>query len=383
MSVLGGELGYLLRRTALKALPSSSTASFIRRPRTFVTWKASSATFKQQCRLTAPQCRFASDNAKLSETPVTDETVPEEPSDYEGKSIDENIEESKPEARGTEGQPDTAVHVASETTDAAEIAHGSASSPPSSTFERAQQTASNLAESVANTASTLSHAAGAATGRITGSAQTSNPFITMRKDPLPKADPSKILYVGNLYFEVKETDLRREFSRFGQITQARVVYDNRGLSKGFGYVEFDSIDSATAAIRGLDNQVLEGRRMTVQYHIPRPPRPNAVLSRGSHPPSKTIFIGNMSFEMTDRDLNDLFREIRNVLDVRVAIDRRSGQPRGFAHADFVDIASAQRAMELLADKEVYGRRLRVDFSSESTALRGRTYRNEMGSGEER
>lgn len=86
-------------------------------------------------------------------------------------------------------------------------------------------------------------------------------------------------------------------------------------------------------------------------------------------PSKTLFIGNMSFEMSDKDLNDLFREIRNVLDVRVAIDRRSGQPRGFAHADFIDIPSAQKAMEVLKDKEIYGRRLRVDYSQSSAQAR--------------
>jgi RNA recognition motif-containing protein len=51
--------------------------------------------------------------------------------------------------------------------------------------------------------------------------------------------------------------------------------------------------------------------------------------------------------------------------VRVAIDRRSGQPRGFAHADFIDIASAQRAKEHLEKKVVYGRQLRVDFSQSS------------------
>jgi RNA recognition motif-containing protein len=59
----------------------------------------------------------------------------------------------------------------------------------------------------------------------------------------------------------------------------------------------------------------------------------------------------------------LFREIRNVLDVRVAIDRRSGQPRGFAHADFVDIASAEEAKKFLSNKVVYGRELRIDFSA--------------------
>jgi nucleolin len=109
--------------------------------------------------------------------------------------------------------------------------------------------------------------------------------------------------------------------------------------------------------------------MSVQYHIPRAPRPVPTYTREPKPPSKTLFIGNMSFEMSDKDLNDLFREIRNVLDVRVAIDRRTGQPRGFAHADFVDIASAQAAKEILQDKEIYGRKLRVDWSTSSAQQR--------------
>lgn len=66
---------------------------------------------------------------------------------------------------------------------------------------------------------------------------------------------------------------------------------------------------------------------------------------------------------------DLFRDIRNVLDVRVAIDRRTGQPRGFAHADFVDVASAEKGKAVLNGKEVYGRELRVDFSATSTRPR--------------
>lgn len=82
-------------------------------------------------------------------------------------------------------------------------------------------------------------------------------------------------------------------------------------------------------------------------------------------PSKTIFIGNMSFEMSDKDLNDLFRDVRNVVDVRVAIDRRTGQPRGFAHADFVDVQSATKAREALNGKVIYGRPLRIDFSKSS------------------
>jgi nucleolin len=71
----------------------------------------------------------------------------------------------------------------------------------------------------------------------------------------------------------------------------------------------------------------------------------------------------MSFDMSDRDLNNLFREIKNVIDVRVAIDRRTGQPRGFAHADFVKVEDAEKAMESLQGKVVCGRALRLDYST--------------------
>jgi nucleolin len=133
----------------------------------------------------------------------------------------------------------------------------------------------------------------------------------------------------------------------------------------FGYVEFETIEQATAAIEAKHQTVLEGRRLIVNYM-------NKVNreKRGSNPPSKTLFIGNLAFEMSDADLNKLFRDIRNVIDVRVAIDRRTGQPRGFAHADFVDVESAVKGKEVLTGKEVYGRQLRVDFSAGSREARG-------------
>ncbi|OAP63536.1 hypothetical protein AYL99_02763 [Fonsecaea erecta] len=180
-------------------------------------------------------------------------------------------------------------------------------------------------------------------------------------------DRKPTLYIGNLFFDVTETDLVKEFARFGTVTKCKIVRDSRGLSKGFGYVDFSTQEAADAAMERLNMSLFEGRRITVQYAA----RPSGVLDNQNverkplNPPSKTLFIGNMSFEMTDRDLTNLFRGIRNVIDVRVAIDRRTGQPRGFAHADFIDVKSAMEAMKLLQEKEIYGRRLRVDFSYSS------------------
>jgi nucleolin len=136
-------------------------------------------------------------------------------------------------------------------------------------------------------------------------------------------------------------------------------------------------------------QVFEGRNLVVQFHRPKTNTSTNTNSRAGgasggfayNPPSKTLFIGNMSFEMSDKDLNDLFRDIRNVMDVRVAIDRRTGQPRGFAHADFIDVASATKARELLQDKTIYGRQLRVDFSKSGSGNTRENKRADSGTQE--
>jgi nucleolin len=75
--------------------------------------------------------------------------------------------------------------------------------------------------------------------------------------------------------------------------------------------------------------------------------------------------------MSDADLNKLFKDVKNVIDVRVAIDRRTGQPRGFAHADFVDVESAQKGMEFLEQQNIYGRKLKIDFAQNREGWAGR------------
>jgi nucleolin len=44
--------------------------------------------------------------------------------------------------------------------------------------------------------------------------------------------PSSTLYVGNLFFEVSEEALERQFAHYGPIKKTRIIFDHRGLSKG-------------------------------------------------------------------------------------------------------------------------------------------------------
>ena len=76
------------------------------------------------------------------------------------------------------------------------------------------------------------------------------------------------------------------------------------MSKGFAYLEFANQEAANDALNALDQKVFQGRRLSVQFHKRRAPagRENRT-TQASATPSKTLFIGNMSYQMSDKDLN--------------------------------------------------------------------------------
>lgn len=82
------------------------------------------------------------------------------------------------------------------------------------------------------------------------------------------------LYVGNLSFRVTNEDLQEHFAAAGAVQSANVVFDREtGRSRGFGFVEMESDDAATAAIAQFNGQEYDGRNMVVNEARPREDRP--------------------------------------------------------------------------------------------------------------
>jgi RNA recognition motif-containing protein len=81
------------------------------------------------------------------------------------------------------------------------------------------------------------------------------------------------LYVGNLSFSTTEQDLEELFGQSGQVQSVSIVTDrDTGRSRGFGFVEMDTRESAEAAIRALNGTELDGRSLTVNEARPREDR---------------------------------------------------------------------------------------------------------------
>ncbi|BAT89875.1 Organelle RRM domain-containing protein [Vigna angularis] len=88
----------------------------------------------------------------------------------------------------------------------------------------------------------------------------------------PTAEPNTNLFVSGLSKRTTTEKLREEFSKFGEVVYARVVADRvSGYSKGFGFVQYATIEDAAKGIEGMDGKFLDGWVIFAEYARPRPP----------------------------------------------------------------------------------------------------------------
>ena len=73
-----------------------------------------------------------------------------------------------------------------------------------------------------------------------------------------------------------------------------------------------------------------------------------------------MYVGNLSFETTENDLQDLFEQHGAVNEVHLITDRMTGKSRGFAFVTMNDSAQANAAMGALNGRELNGRTLTVN-----------------------
>ena len=81
---------------------------------------------------------------------------------------------------------------------------------------------------------------------------------------------SKKLYVGNLPYTARDSDLKQLFGKFGEVSSAMVIMERgrTNRSKGFGFVEMVSDDEADMAIANTHEKPYNGRNLIVNEARP-------------------------------------------------------------------------------------------------------------------
>ncbi|KAL0585085.1 hypothetical protein ABG067_005222 [Albugo candida] len=184
---------------------------------------------------------------------------------------------------------------------------------------------------------------------------------------------AKRLYVGNLYYELKENDIRNFFAPFGAIHSIDLSMEpGTGRSKGFCFLEFDDVLAAESAVQVLNGSILANRTIKVG----RPHRGNqnpkdseAALHIGreaiKNVPTKCVYIGGVRTELNSRHVESIFApfgEIKHCVMTAVS-SSESGLHRGFGFIEFGDETCAINAIQHMNGFELAGQALKVGKAS--------------------
>ena len=81
----------------------------------------------------------------------------------------------------------------------------------------------------------------------------------------------KSVFVGNVSFQVSESELQALFEPFGEVTRVQIMTDrDTGRSRGFGFVEMTNDDEAAKAIESLNGKEMDGRALNINEARPKP-----------------------------------------------------------------------------------------------------------------
>lgn len=136
----------------------------------------------------------------------------------------------------------------------------------------------------------------------------------------------------------------------------------------------------------MNGKAVDGRELNVNYAEPRANNDSNRGGRGDRggrggarggrggfasqgasaqsTPTKTVFVGNMSWNTTEDLLRESFSQYGEVNHVRIPTDKETGRVKGFAYVELGSVEEAKSAVENLQSADIGGRNVRLDFAQE-------------------
>jgi multiple RNA-binding domain-containing protein 1 len=200
-----------------------------------------------------------------------------------------------------------------------------------------------------------------------------------------KESQGKVVFVTNLNFITKENILKKFFDSQGyQTTNVKIIMhkkegDDKQLSSGYGFIEFQTEEVALNAIKKLQGVLLEGHSLKLsiakttlkdkdnkdeamlQNKRKRETDLNDYEFEGDEVTNNKILVRNLAFEANKDELRQLFKAFGEVKTIRVP-NKLDGTHRGFAFIEFVSHDEAKAAFKSLQNTHFYGRKLVLEWA---------------------
>lgn len=148
------------------------------------------------------------------------------------------------------------------------------------------------------------------------------PSSVQDQSKLPvKADLSRDMckmFIGGLNWETTEDNLRDYFSKYGAVTDLKIMRDNAtGRSRGFGFLTFaesSSVDEVVKTQHILDGKVIDPKR---------------AIPREEQDKTGKIFVGGIGPDVRPKEFEEFFSQYGTIIDAQLMLDKDTGRSRGF------------------------------------------------------
>lgn len=161
------------------------------------------------------------------------------------------------------------------------------------------------------------------------------------RDPDARRSGVGNVFVKNLSDSVDNASLQELFSKFGDILSCKVARNEDGTSRGYGFVQFTSQESADASIENLNNSHFGDRQLRVATFIKKSER-----SANNDDRYTNLYMKNLDDDITEELIKLKFSRFGSIISVKI-MKTDDGTSKGFGFVSFQNPESAKKAKEAM------------------------------------
>ncbi|KAJ7452350.1 polyadenylate binding protein [Mycena galericulata] len=177
-----------------------------------------------------------------------------------------------------------------------------------------------------------------------------------QRDPALRKTGQGNIFIKNLDEAIDNKALHDTFAAFGNVLSCKVATDEHGMSKGYGFVHYETGEAADSAIKAVNGMLLNDKKVYVGHHISRKERQSKLDEMKSQ--FTNLYVKNVDTAMTQDEFEKLFTQFGTVTSALIQVDEE-GKSKGFGFVNYDNHEDAQKAVDALHDSEHYGKKLFV------------------------
>lgn len=169
------------------------------------------------------------------------------------------------------------------------------------------------------------------------------------------------IYVGSIFYEVKEDVVRTSFGAFGPIRSISMSWDAAtNKHKGFAFIEFETPEAAQLSLEQMNGLLMGGRNIKVGRPSNMPQAQPIIDSLTQEAKNyDRIYVASIHSELSEQDVQSVFEAFGVIKTINLVRDPQTGKHKGYGFIEYESSQAAQDAISAMNLFDLGGQFLRV------------------------